>query len=46
MSSLREDWCLLDATQESLREHMAEIHKLRAENDALRAERDALLEAK
>lgn len=38
MSSLREDWCLLDATQESLREHMAEIHRLRAECDALRAD--------
>lgn len=32
------DWSLLEATQGALREHMAEIHKLRAERDALRAE--------
>lgn len=25
------DWSMLEATQESLREHMAEIHRLRAE---------------
>ncbi len=31
MSNLREDWSLLDATQESLREHMAEVHRLQAE---------------
>jgi len=31
------DWSLLEATQESLREHMAEIHRLSAENAALRA---------
>lgn len=37
MSSLREDWCLLDATQESLRDHMLEVHRLSAENAALRA---------
>ncbi|MFN8776146.1 MAG: hypothetical protein ACK5XV_05195 [Flavobacteriales bacterium] len=30
-SNLREDWCLLQATQESLREHAAEIHRLQAE---------------
>ena len=29
------DWSLLEATQGALREHMAEIHKLRAERDAL-----------
>jgi hypothetical protein len=38
MSNLSEDWCLLKATQESLREHMLEIHRLRAERDALRAD--------
>lgn len=35
-----EDWSLLLATQESLREHMAEIHRLRAEVDVLRYAND------
>ena len=35
-----EDWALLLATQESLREHMAEIHRLRAEVAVLRDAND------
>jgi hypothetical protein len=38
------DWSLLEATQESLREHMTEIHRLRAATPQLLAQRDALLE--
>ena len=30
-----QDWSLLDASQESLREHMLEIHRLQDDRDAL-----------
>jgi hypothetical protein len=35
-AAITQDWSMLEASQESLREHMLEIARLRAENERLR----------